>query len=329
MKLAKRDKDKNKIIGAVYANLIEKIPFGKKKFLIGQINDVSCHPDYTKMGIATNLMNKAIEYMKKKGCDFSILSTGYNNFARCKIYKKLGYIDLEKEYLFIQFPNIFRLIRDFIGFAFFLPIFFITSYIPRFLNRLRIKFHPFFKDLSYEINYNQNHYKYLKSFNQIFPKYYDGFPKYNKNKFTWARIKVPAKRQKPTYILIKRRNKIIGGALITHQNIYAFKYGIKLRIGLIHEIFLDKHQFKHKQELRLGYIYLIDKILKAATKRFLGILIYKSSFKDFDLHRGFKAINFLKIQDDVLMIKKLKNNLKLPILEKPIFVPPYVSLGFP
>ncbi len=55
------DRDCNKIVGAVYANLIEKIPLGGKSYLIGDINDVSCHPDYTRKGIASNLMKKAIE----------------------------------------------------------------------------------------------------------------------------------------------------------------------------------------------------------------------------------------------------------------------------
>ena len=82
------DTDCNKIVGAVYANLIEKIPLDGKNYLIGDINDVSCHPDYTKRGIASNLMKRAIEYMEKEDCVFSILTASMNGFPRKKIYKK-------------------------------------------------------------------------------------------------------------------------------------------------------------------------------------------------------------------------------------------------
>ncbi|MFX1315931.1 MAG: hypothetical protein ACFE9T_08715, partial [Promethearchaeota archaeon] len=233
------------------------------------------------------------------------------------------------KYIFIQIANLFKLIEDLYGFLIFLLVFFGYSYIPRFINRIRIKLNPFFKNFSYEINYNKNHLKYMYSVNNILSKYYTGFPIYNKKKFIWARIKVPAKAYKPTYILIKRDGKIIGGAVITHQNIYAFKYGLKIRIGLIHELFLDKSIFKSRKEVQLGYIYLIDKILKAATRRFLGVIIYSSSSKDFDLHRGFRAMNFLKLQNEVIMIRIMKKNIKIPEIRKPIFILPHVAYGVP
>ncbi|MFX1316919.1 MAG: GNAT family N-acetyltransferase, partial [Promethearchaeota archaeon] len=66
------DVEKHRIIGAVYVNLVEKITIGNNKFLVGEINDVSCHPDYVKKGIATKLMKMAIVYMEKKGCDVSM-----------------------------------------------------------------------------------------------------------------------------------------------------------------------------------------------------------------------------------------------------------------
>ena len=47
------DVEKNKIIGAVYANLIETIQLNSENYLVGDINDVSCHPDYAKRGVAT------------------------------------------------------------------------------------------------------------------------------------------------------------------------------------------------------------------------------------------------------------------------------------
>ncbi len=169
----------------------------------------------------------------------------------------------------------------------------------------------------------------MSAINKIMPKYYEGYPEYDKSKFLWARIKVPANRQKPTYIIIRKSGKTVGGSVITHQNIYAFKYGIKIKLGIIHEIFLDKSIFNNYKDLYLGYIYLIDKTIKAATRRSLGILIYNSTMKDVDLNQAFKGMNFLKIKGNVVMIKELKTNVSFPHITKPFFNPTYISFGVP
>ncbi len=323
------DTNKEKIVGAVIVNLIEMVPIGKNMYLIGDINDVSTLPDYTNRGIATKLMEKSIEYMKQKKCDFSILSAGFNGFARKRIYQKLGYFDVDIGALFIQFPNIIQLIKNVYALALFFPIFCAFSYIPRFLNRIRLKFYRGFKEFSYEINYNKKHFEYMNKINKINPKYYEGFPKYNETKFLWARVKVPAAQQKPTYIVIRKNGKIIGGSVITHQYIHSFKFGIKIRIGIIHEIFLEKSIYDNSKDLVLGYIYLLDKILKASTRRSLAVLMYVSPLKDKDLNRALNNMNFLKIKANVTMIKELKANLKFPQIKSPLFVPTYVTLGFP
>ena len=323
------DIDCEKIVGAVYTNLIERVPFNGNEYLVGDINDVSCHPDYTRRGIATNLMKLAINYMEKKGCDISMLTADYNGHARKRIYLKLGYFDVDREYRFIQFPNLFKLMKDILASLILFPVFFTISFIPRILNRIRIKLNPFFSDFSFEINNNRKHFEYMKAVNKIMPNYYTGFPIYNKRKFEWARIKVPASRHRPTYVLMKKKERIIGGAVITHQNIYNSKHGIKFRIGLIHDIFLDKTQFNNKRNLHLGYIYLNDKIIKAATRRKVGILIHLVTFKDYDLHRALRNMNYLKFKAESIMMKTLKENIRISKFKKPLFLPTYISMGVP
>ncbi|MFX0023485.1 MAG: GNAT family N-acetyltransferase [Candidatus Hermodarchaeota archaeon] len=321
------DIEKKKIVGAILVNLIEMRPFNQNTYLIGDINDVSTHPDYIKRGIASKLMEKSIEYMNSKGCDFSMLSTGLKGIARSKIYTKFGYFDLERHSYFIQIPNSLSLIRTFMGFAFFYPVFFTISYLPRFLNRLRLKFKKFFKDFTYEINHNIKHSDYMNAINKISPKNYEGYPIYDHSKFNWARKEVPSKHNEPTYIIIRKASKIIGGAVITHQNIRTWKYKLKLRIGIIHEIFLDEGVFNNSNDITLSYIYLIDKINKAASHRSLGVLLNTSSLKAKYLNQAFKGLSFFKIQNDVIMIKELKENLKFPKLNKPLFIPSYLALG--
>jgi ribosomal protein S18 acetylase RimI-like enzyme len=321
------DIKKKKIIGAILVNLIEMRPFGQKTYLIGDINDVSTHPDYTKRGIASKLMKNAIEYMKKKGCDFSMLSTGLKGFARSKIYKKYGYFDIERHCYFIQIPNSFSLIRKFIGFTLFYPAFFTISNLPRLLGRLRMKFKKSLKDFSYEINHNKKHSDYMVAINKINPKNYEGYPVYDHSKFNWARIDVPSSHNEPTYIIIKKSGKIVGGAVITHQNIRTWKYKLKLQIGILHEIFLDEDVFNNPNEIFIGYMYLIDKIIRAANHRNLGVLLYASSLNAKYLNQAFKGMSFFKIQNDVIMIKELKENVKFPKLKKPLYIPSYLALG--
>ena len=323
------DIEKKKIVGVVIVNLIEKIPIGSNIYLMGEINDVSTLPDYVCRGIATKLMEMSIEYMEQKNCDFSILSAGYKGFARKKIYQRFGYFDVDIGVVCIQFPNIIQLIKNVKAVALFFPVFFVLSYIPRFLNRINMKFNRVFREYSYNINHNKKHFEYMNAINKINPKYYEGFPKYTERKFSWARIKVPTEQQKPTYIVIRKEGKIIGGSVITQQNIYSFKYGLKIRIGLIHEIFLDKKIFKNSKQLVLGYIYLLDKIMKVATRRSLAVLMYISPLKDIYLNKAFSRMNFLKIKGNVTMIKELKSNLKFPKIKAPLFVPTYVTFGFP
>ena len=87
------DIERQKIVGAIIVNLIETVPIGQNKYLIGDISDVSTHPEYINRGIATKLMEMSVDYMKMKNCDFSILSAGYEGFARKKIYQRFGFFD--------------------------------------------------------------------------------------------------------------------------------------------------------------------------------------------------------------------------------------------
>ena len=322
------DVEKHKIVGAIYVNLVEEIIFNSKNYLIGDINDVSCHPNYTRKGIATKLMEMAMKYMKKRNCDLSILTADYKGFARSKIYLKFGYVDVDREFLLINFPNLFKLFKDLKKLAPLFPIFFFISYFPRFIYRILLKLNKNFNNISYEI-VNNKHFEYMKAANKIIKKFYTGFAPFNKNKFTWARINVPAKRLKPTYIIIRKKKEIIGGAIITHRNLYSFKYNLKIRMGNVHEVFLDKSQFKNKRDLHFGYIFLIDKLFKAATRRNIGVLIYNSCHNDFDLIKAFKSMKFLNFGAGTIMMNKLNEEIKSLKPKKPLYLPTYITFSTP
>ena len=323
------DKDTQKIVGAIHVNLIEELMLNEKKYLFGEINDVICHPDYTNNGIATKLLKRAIQYMERKGCDFSILTADAKGFPRKKLYLKNGFEDYSRLVMLFSFPNIFRLIRDFPGFSGFIPVFFILSYLPRIIFRFLIRRNPNFKDISYEIVYNSKHFEYIDARNKILPKYYDGSSEFDNKMIKWARMNLTAKRHHPTYIMMRKNSKIIGGAVFTRKNIYSFKHGIKLRMAIIHEIFLDKNQFKDKLNLHYGYKYLIDRTLKAATKRNISFILHSPSENDKDVINSFKSMTFLKFPSAMIMIKSFKGNIKNLKIKKPFFMPTHVSLAFP
>jgi ribosomal protein S18 acetylase RimI-like enzyme len=323
------DSDNKLIVGVIYVNLVEDITIGGKNYLTGELNELATHPEYAHKGIANNLIDMAEEYMKKKGCALSIFNTDEKGIAREKLFLKRGYYDLEKYYGFLNVANPLKLVRDLPIFAGFLPIFLFNSYIPRVINRIRIRRNIFFNAIHSTIEHNRGHVEYMEAANRIIPMYYDGFPQYNKGKVFWARVRVPSKRHEPTYIKLKKNNQIIGGATFTFFNIYSFKYGVKIRVGLIHEIFLDEIQFKNQRDLHLGYIYLIDRIMKAATRRFIGVLLYQSDSKNKRLHKALTRMNFPKFPGEVIMLKIMKDNIKILNVTKPFYLPTYVSRGFP
>jgi len=323
------DKVEKKIVGAVYVNPVEKILIKGKEYLVGNINDVSCHPDYTKRGIATNLMKKAIEYMEQKGCELAFLITGSDSIARNRIYLKKGFHDFTNLKIYINFPNLFNLFKNVTFLLPLAPLIALISFIPRIILNFNVKFNSFFRDVNFEITHGEKHHQYKKEINSLMPKYYEFFSKYSKQKLNWARINVPYKREIPSYVFVKKRKKIICGASITHEYVYISKFNFKLKIGIIHEIFLSQEIISNKKLGSLTLTYLIDKIMKAAISRNLGILLYYGDFKDHFLSRGFSKLGFLKLKGSVFMVKILEKKNNSMKMRKPIFIPTYSSLGYP
>jgi hypothetical protein len=274
-------------------------------------------------------MKMAIDYMNNKKCDISFLTADYNGFPRKKIYSKFGYIDIERVFIFINFPNIFQLIKDLPIFSFLIPSLFIVSYIPRITSRVLTQFNSQVKRLSYKIDQNINHIDYARISKNIIEKYYTGVPIYNIRKVKWARIKVPANKQKPTYIIIQKGEDVIGVAKIIRLDIYSIKFRIKIRFGIIHEIFLDKTRFNTKKGIKRGYIYLIDKILKAATRRDIAGLLFFTSSIDVYLISALKSMFFISWKGASFMAKIFNKKFKNLKLNKPIYIPTYLSLSIP
>jgi predicted N-acetyltransferase YhbS len=322
------DTEKGQIIGAVYVNLVERIRINNKSLVVGDINDVSCHPDYTQQGIATNLMENAIEYMEQKGCDLSILTADYSGIARKKIYLRFGFKDAARLNAYINFPHYFRLLRDFPPLITLTPLLFYSAYLSRLSFYTKCYKNSFFGDFSYHLIDNSHHMEFAKLMNRLLPKYYRGYSNYSNEKVEWARKRVPNPRGEPTYVLIRNQQNILGGASLTFEKFFLTPLQTTIRLGIIHELAINREFFPDRELLRKGIAYLIDKVMKAAIQRNIGVLLYEGDANDKAVEKAFRLLKFRVFKGGVLMVKQFRD-LDIQQEGKPWFVPTYVSTGFP
>ncbi len=323
------DIDRKRIVGLNCANRIEKAIINGNEYLLGEINDICVDPLYMRKGIGLKLMEVALDYFKSRDCDFSALTSAPDSFQTEKLYSKLGYAIIDTNIYVIGFPYPFKLIKQIPATFGLLPIFFTMNHFSRFLNRLRIKYTDFFKDFSYEIVRNKKHWEVMDAINRIFPNYNEGFYPYAKKQYRWMRIEVPNKEREPTYIIIRRNDEIIGGGVMTDTDYTSLGLRIGITFGIVNQVFLDKKKFPNKRDLHLGYIYLFDKLLKAAVYRSQGLLLYTCSKRNLELRRAVKNIGLIQFPAQVVMMKSLKPNLLIPKFKNPFFCPTHLSIGFP
>jgi hypothetical protein len=69
--------------------------------------------------------------------------------------------------------------------------------------------------------------------------------------------------------------------------------------------------------------------MKAAARRYLGSIIIQSSSKNNDLNCALRKLFFLKMLDESMMIKYINKKDKIPKSLKPLFLPTYITIGYP
>lgn len=321
----------NEIVGAVYANMIEEILIDGTKYKICQINDVSCHPQYTQRGIAQFLMKKAIEYMKQENCDYSLLTADYYGIARKRIYLKLGYKDIDRTYMFVNFPYPAGFLDGFPALIPLIPLLYVSTKISKYINKWRLKREKLFQKygFSIEIHHNKHHSDYYSAFEEIVPHIFTGVPIYSQEMFKWQRERVPSKSYYPTYVFLKKNSQIIGAGVISSQEIQSWKYNFSMKVGSIHDLFLDRSAFENQKALYFAYIAMINELIYAARKRNITSLFLLSHSNRNYLHHAFQGSGFFKVKGGTLMLKKLDPSLPLPNSKRPFYIPTHVSMGIP
>ncbi len=105
--LLKRDRDgfykaviKGEPIGFIACDTNWKSPFEEVE--VGEIHEVIVLPRYRRSGVGRELIEKCIEYSRKKGRKICELWVGEKNEEAKKFYKELGFKELEKWGIWIR-----------------------------------------------------------------------------------------------------------------------------------------------------------------------------------------------------------------------------------
>lgn len=76
-----------------------KIIFDSEKILLGGVGGVKVRDSERKKGVASRMMDIAMEELKKEGCDIAFLGTNLKSIVLVNFYKKYGFNILGKEYI--------------------------------------------------------------------------------------------------------------------------------------------------------------------------------------------------------------------------------------
>jgi len=70
-----------------------ELRIGSCTIVLGDVGEVSTHPDFERRGLATRLMTDVVRYMREEGCHISRLG-GF-----CRFYSRFGYVPFPRGYI--------------------------------------------------------------------------------------------------------------------------------------------------------------------------------------------------------------------------------------
>lgn len=85
------------IVGRIYLHKRE-IKLGKNTILLGGIGGVCTHKDKRHQGMATLMLEKSMDVLRKWKCDVAYLCTNIDKLG--KLYTNVGFVPLNKKYTF-------------------------------------------------------------------------------------------------------------------------------------------------------------------------------------------------------------------------------------
>ncbi len=313
---------RGRIVGSVIISHTTANFFGKN-YNLASVNDVATRPDFFGKGIARVLMDRAHQYMEDQNVDFATLDADPKGHPRAKLYLPLGYYDYGNFWTGVKLINIPHMLLDLKLILPILPATLLLAHARRCLL-------PRYNSGRFEAKVIQNkrYTAFRDAFNHIVPRVFEGYRTYTPEHWAWAREKVPGRRFLPSFAVVKEGRKIVAGASITAQNIYAFKYHFKFRVAVVHDCFVDNAIADTAQELDEIYDRLILSLHDAAFQRKCGVLLLQVAPQDKNLKAAIpRSGGFIVPLGSAHMFRPVKFEERLPPSRKPLYLFPEDTLA--
>ncbi len=316
---------RGRIVGSVIASVTHATFFGRK-YTLGTINDVATRPEFFGKGISRMLLREALQFLEDQKVDYGTLDADPSGHPRSKLYLPAGFQDYLQTRTIIKIVKSRQLVRD-------NPVFLAAFPVMYPLAHLRQQFYPRYHSDRFDIDviHNKRYPVYRDAFNHALQRFYEGYRTFTPERWAWARENVPSPRFRPSFAVVKEGRKIVAGITIIKQNIYAFKYGFKITMATIQDLFVDKSVARTPEEMEEIHDLLLRATHKAAANRNCGLIFGQLSSNDKAFTLSCRRCGWLVIPiGGVHMFKPMGVQDHLPLPKKPLFIFPEDSAtGYP
>ena len=92
--------EKDKLVGETRV-FKRTIMFNGQKILLGGIGSVATHADFRKQGIATKMVKKAMDLLKKEDCDVAYICADAHSLKALEFYESFGFRRLLQNHTYL------------------------------------------------------------------------------------------------------------------------------------------------------------------------------------------------------------------------------------
>lgn len=325
------DVGRKKIVGVIFST-IETYTFNSHLYRAGSINDVAVLPEYGKQGIASQMLKRAIKFMEEQQCEIATLTAAPKGHARKKMYVPAGWQNVISQHLWLQFtPLIGRYLPLFLPM---LPVTLLVKWWYR--KRVRqfetanIKFTIHHPHPSSSVSQSTSR-QLMHLYNKVSPRWIEGNFPITEPEWIYFREKAPTENLAPSYVIIRKEDRIIGFANFLREWYFVDKLGFRIPIAIVHEWVLDP-DVVDLAEIPKILAVLFMKLHQASFERKCAVIMFPSTPRHALLNNVLRRLRLVKGPGGVFMLNVLSNKLRIATIKagkKPISVKPSEFLMYP
>ncbi|MHA1358353.1 MAG: GNAT family N-acetyltransferase [Candidatus Helarchaeota archaeon] len=312
---------RGKVVGIIMATL-RTMKFKGMQYRVAGIDDVSTCPILEKKGIARQLLENAIDFMKKKHVDLSILVADPKGHAQ-KLYTRLGYTHKTYFSMAMKVVSIRNTLVDFpILTPLAVPLRLYGNWKSR---RTQSMFKKYLRTIKFEV-LRATQGSFREKLNDAYRLFFS-FDDYTKEYWDWYYLARPKSR--PSVIIAAKENdEIIAGGVITKQLLQIFNPKKLVPFCVLNEFFVaDAYRRRGIGKL------LLAQLERAAKHLGCPLIILQfhgrnSAFRALLMKMGYLIVN----KADVQMIKPISVRAKKLFQKikgkKFLWKVPYEQMGF-